>query len=204
MALTKPLDGFRFVEILQGDTLQKIALRELGDGAQWPLLIAVNDLFPPYLTADPTQVSAHVRLYGDTLVVPATRAQTAGAFEPDLVYGADLALNRGLFDADENGDLLLVAGVSNLKQAYESRLKTPLRELVFHGDYGCGVHGLKGRGGQPGVLTLGAQMVRSALNNDPRTSRVASTRATLSGDADLIEATVIPQAGKALDIGVPF
>lgn len=199
MAL-KRLAGFRFVEIQHGDTLQRIALREMGDASLWPNLIDINDLTPPYLTDDPALAGPKVKLFGHLLMVPAGEPQ--GEADPDAarIYGSDVALNKGLLQADETGDLALVAGVPNLKQALENRLATPLRDLLFHASYGCNVHSLKGEAGQPGIATLGAQFVRSAMLDDPRVREVGSAKANLTGDVLSVSATVTPITGTTVDI----
>lgn len=200
MALTKRLPASRFIEIRQGDTLQRIAQRELGDAKLWTVLIAINDLAPPYLTGDLLEAGPKVKLYGQSLLVPAVASQTSSADDPDRVFLADLDLANGLLSADENGDLRVVSGVANLRQAYAHRIATPLQELLFHPTYGCGVHRLKGQAGSPGTATLAAQYVRSALLADPRTQKVESTKATVSGDVTNVVASVVPVTGSSIDI----
>lgn len=197
---TKLLAGFRFVEIKQGDTLQRIALRELGDATRWTDLIYINDLFPPYLTADASAAGPHVKLYGQSLIVPASEIEGAGETDPALVFGRDVSLAKGRLGAAANGDLETVAGESNLRQAYKNRLETGLRELAFHPDYGNGARDLLGHGGDLGNLTLAAAFVRSALTADPRTKSVDSSTATLAGDSITVEAQATPVIGSSVDV----
>lgn len=200
MALTKSLDGYRFVEIEQGDTLQKIAARTMGDASLWTELIAINDLTPPYLTGDVEEAGPKVKLYGQMLVIPATKAEVFSSPDETLIFGTDILLNKGRLEASESGDLALVSGVKNLGQALRHRVATPLGELLFHKLYGCGVHQMKGRGGTPGATTLAAQYVRSALLADPRAQAVVKPTASLVGDACPVSATVVTVTGANVDL----
>ncbi len=199
MSLTKRLTGYRFVVIEYDDTLQAIALRELGDANRWRDLIAINDLVPPYLTGDVNLAGPKVRLYGQELTIPAVTIQTSAASDPERVFGVDLLLNQGLLVA-ENGDLALVKGVANLKQAIRHRIATALRELLFHPNYGCGVHLVKGDGADPTTATLGAKYVEGALLQDPRISSVPNCVATITGDACAIQVTAEAISGTSVDI----
>ena len=69
--ILKPLSGFRLVPTRRGDTLQDVAVRELGDAARWYDLAAINDLLPPFLTDDPQQAGPRVLLTGQDLKIPA-------------------------------------------------------------------------------------------------------------------------------------
>jgi len=197
----KRLTNFRFAQIHRGDTLQRIAQRELGDATRWVELIAINDLAPPYLTGDPLAAGAKVKLYGDSLIVPAVGARAPSTTDAERVFLADVALVGGQLRAGEDGDLGIVAGRDNLKQAYRNRIDTPLGDLIFHPAYGCGVHSMKGQAGRAGTAVLAAQYVRTALLADPRTQSVLSAKADLAGDAVEVTATAQPITGSAMDIG---
>src|SRR6185312_10836236 len=99
--LDRTLNGYRYVQILQGDTLQRIALRELKDASRWPDLITINDLSFPYIAANG---SDGVKAYGDSILVPAAVATVDATVDPDEVFGIDLALNDGKLTDDGNGD----------------------------------------------------------------------------------------------------
>ena len=197
----RPLEGFRLAEVRQGDTLQALALRELGDAAKWPLLIALNGLSPPYLTGDPALAGERVRLYGDLLVVPAAAAEVSAEAAPDLVFGVDAELRRGRLEAAE-GDFALVSGRPNLRQALKHRLDTDLGELVFHPRYGCEVHRMKGQGGGATSAALAAAYVKGALLGDDRVSTVDRSTARILGDAIAADAVITPVAGVPVDLSV--
>lgn len=203
MALSNPLAAVRYVAIQQGDTLQKIAARELGDATRWPDLITINNLSFPYLTGDvevALTAEGIVKLYGDSLLVPATLTTPSSTDDPVRVFGADIQLLKGRLMAGPNGDLALVSGSDNLDQAISNRIETPLGELVFHQDYGCGIHRLKGRGGDVGAVTLAGKYVESALLDDPRIDAVPVCTATINGDSISVNATVQPITGASTDL----
>lgn len=202
MALTKRLSGFRHVEIQQGDTLQAIAARELGDASLWVDLITINGLNYPYLTGDATAVleadPGTLKLYGESLIVPAGAAVTSSTDDPSRVFGVDVLLQAGRLVAGPTGDLALVAGRANLEQAIDNRIETPLGDLVWHQQYGCGIHKLKGRGGDVGAVTLSAKYVEAALVDDPRITQAEAT-AVLAGDAIDVTGKAQPVTGSAID-----
>jgi phage baseplate assembly protein W len=196
---TKRLSGYRFVTVQQGDTLQAIAQRELGDTTLWADLITINGLTPPYLTGDPLEASATVKLYGQEILLPAATVQISATSDPDRVFGVDLKLTNGRLGA-ANGDLALVGGVSNLRQAIKNRIETQLGELLFHPPYGCGVYRVKGEGADPTAATLGAKYVEGSLLADPRIAAVEAVTATITGDTCEIIATARAVAGTSVDI----
>ena len=196
---TKRLPGYRFVSIPHGDTLQALAQRELGDVELWREIVAINDLVPPYLTGDPLLAGPKVRLYGQEIVVPAATVQVAASTDPNRVFGVDLSLNQGRLEA-AGGDLALVGGLANLRQAINHRIATPLRELLAHPNYGCGVHAIKGEGADPTSAALGAKYVEGALLSDNRILSVDSASTTINGDAAEIVAVVRPKVGTSVDI----
>lgn len=204
MIPTKRLSGFRFIVIRYGDTLQQIASRELGDPARWADIIAINNLLPPYITADPGLASPRVKLYGETIIIPAAQSDAAAEVDEDRVFLVDIRLRRGRLEPDETGDLALTSGVENFKQAVRHRIATPLRELLFHPTYGCEVHKLKGQGGLGGVAALAAGFIKSALASDNRVASVESASAVLSGDSLSASAKVQPISGTSVDIEAPI
>lgn len=194
-----PLTGYRLVEVLYGDTLQSIAARELGDAERWAELIAINGLTWPYLTSDENESSATVKLYGQTIFVPAATPQVSATSDPDAVFGVDLLLVDGDLEAVD-GDLELVGGRFNLRQALKHRIDTPLGDLIFHQAYGCGAHRLKGRAASPTTALLGARYVRDAVQADPRVDSVIESTATVVGDVVQANANVRPVVGAAVAV----
>ena len=199
MSIMRPLNGFRLVEIKHGDTLQELAARELGDANKWRDIIAINDLLPPYVTGVAAEAGRHVKLYGQMIMVPAVQSSVSAEADPAAVFGVDLDLTGGLLAAD-SGDLRLIAGRANLRQALTHRVRTPLRDLLFHLPYGCGVHRLIGRVTGGAAAQLGSQYVRGALLADPRVSNVESVHSSPDGDVLPVAATINPIVGAPIEV----
>ena len=193
------LAGYRYVQIQVGDTLQTIAARELGDADQWRALIEINGLTSPFITKNAAMVSPTVLGYGARLLVPAPTVQISATTDPNRVFGTDLQLINGDLVV-VNGDFALVAGESNLRQALNNRLKTPLADLMFHLPYGCGINLIQGTVEGPTSGLLGARYASDALAADPRIQSVPSAVATIVGDTTSITATVVPVTGSSIDL----
>lgn len=191
--------GFRFVETRRGDTLQVLAARELGDAGRWPEIIAYNELVPPWLTDDPARAGPGVMLTGSVLRVPAPAQVATAEADPDAVFEVDLLLSGGRLVAD-GGDIAVVAGRDNLRQAIGHRLDTEAGELLFHQDYGSRVRQLVGATNGPTAALLAARYARGAVAGDPRIQRI--TEATAAADGDSINVTLVaePIVGRPIQI----
>lgn len=204
-SFTKTVTGYRKVQTLSGDTLERIAERELGNAAQWYDLAWLNNLSPPWITDDPTQaVPGSVLLTAqDTILVPSTAPAASGVAEAPNVFGRDCRLDHGQVTADDGGDIAVVTDTANLDQALTLRLGTRPRELVYHPDYGNKAYLLLGRGGTPLADRLAAAWVGACLKADPRVSAVKSVVAQTTGDVLAVTAVVTAVNGKRLPIGLP-
>lgn len=198
----RALTGYRYAEILHGDTLQRIAFRELGDATRWAELAWINDLIPPYITDDPIQASARVLLSGGALVVPGTKEIASAEIDPYRVFEADCLVNKGLLEADDAGDFAVVGGRENLKQQLEHRIATDKGALLYHPEYGCSVRRLLGVVNGPTAALLGREYVRSALLSDFRVAEVTRSVAEVNGDRLSVDAEVQPISGRPVDISV--
>ena len=198
----KPLAGFRFVEILHGDTLQAIAARELGDASQWSQLIAMNGLVPPYITDDPSVVTAGVLLSGGSIKVPAPQPVVTSTTDPDLVFERDILLDTYGGLSTENGDFAVASGRTNLRQALVNRVNTDRGELIFHQEYGSRVRALLGAVNGPTATLLAAQYAKSCVAADSRIKQVNSATATAVGDAIQVSVEAQPITGRVVDVTV--
>lgn len=203
----KPLNGYRFVDTQFGDTLQKVAARELGDAARWGDLIAFNNLVPPYLTDDPGQVAAGVRLTGSQILVPAGAPVISTATDPSVVFQIDLELLPqagtgavgGLLQA-VNGDFAVVAGRANFKQVLKNRIETARGELIFHMEYGSFCRLVIGAVNGPTAGLLVASYGKASLQADERVSDVDQAIATIVGDSIQLALEVIPIVGRPIQL----
>jgi phage baseplate assembly protein W len=202
-SFSKRITGYRAVNILVGDTLQRIAERELGSAAQWYDLIYLNGLVPPWIVDDAARVAPGVKLSGqDTLLVPSVAPAATGVTEAPSVFGTDCLLASGQIRADADGDIATVTDVANLKQALEMRLGTESGEMLWYPTYGCRAYTLLGRGATPVVNRLAAAFVASAVNADPRVARAENTTATALGDTLGCSSTAVAVNGKRVPVGL--
>lgn len=196
------MPNFRYAETRRGDTLQRIALRELGDASQWIEVGLLNGLRPPYVVDDEAQRAAGVLVAGDPIRVPSAVQMSSANINPDEVFGRDVQLVAGALMPNEGGDVLLVGGFENYRQALLNRLQVAKRELGNHPEYGSYAKALIGRGGGPAVANLAAYYTRLALLDDVRTQEVPRCVATIQGDALHIDADVVPVSGRLFNFSV--
>lgn len=200
----RPLIGYRLVDTLYGDTLQKIAARELGNADRWPDLANINNLMPPYITDDASLSSSRVLLSGSTLIVPAQSklSEASDSTDPDKIYQLDMGLSDGELSADENGDFVVFNGRDNLKQALVHRVDVERGELMWHPEYGSLHRALIGTVNGPTAGTLAAKYVEATLKADPRVQEVTSVEAQVVGDQINVIADVVPIVGRSMKIEV--
>ena len=200
----RPLIGYRLVDTLYGDTLQRVAARELGNADRWPDLANINNLLPPYITDDASIASSRVLLSGSTIVVPAQSkiSEASDSTDPDEIYQLDMGLIDGDMSADEGGDFLIFNGRENLKQALIHRVDVERGELLWHPEYGSLHRALIGTVNGPTAGTLAAKYVEATLKADPRVQEVTSVEATVQGDQINVIADVVPIVGRSMKIEV--
>lgn len=194
------INGFRYALTRHGDTLPEIAYRELSDAERWPELVWMNGLAYPYITDDPTVASAKVLLSGAYIMVPSAQQTLTPGTSAAEVYGRDCALSDGALSDDGSGDFLVASGMDNFRQQIKNRIDTPRGELIYHRNYGCSTHELKGETITPARLRLSAEYVRAAVLEDYRVAKANSATATAQGDADVVTASITPIAGGPIDI----
>ncbi len=197
MAFTKQLTGHRNVQTQRGDTLARIALRELGDASRWYELANINGLKPPYITDDKSQIGNGVLLTGSEIRIPSSNPIASAVTDPDIVFGTDVQLNRGEL-ISEAGDLALTSGVDNLKQAINHVLRTDPGELVYHARYGCSVRALVGDGNTALSGDIAPAFVKRSLLADSRIASVPQSTVRIEGDALVIECEAITVDGKQI------
>jgi hypothetical protein len=198
-----PLTGYRFVDTRQGDTLQVIAFRELGDATQWPILIAINSLVFPWITDNPARAATGVILAGQQILVPAPVPVIATATDPTTVFEIDIAIDaNGLLQADSTGDLAVVSGVANLEQALENRVSTDCGELIWNPPYGTLVRQLLGAMNGPNAGLLAAQYDTASVLLDPRVQSVEQSVVNIIGDDIDLQMNVVPIVGRSVRLAV--
>lgn len=196
----REMPSYRLAETHAGDTLQRVAAREMGDANRWYELAWLNDLASPYLTDRPEGATDAVLLTGSLIRVPAPTGINTDATERAQVYERDCKMVRRRLVDDGNGDIAVAAGTDNLTQQLSHRIDTPRGQLTRHPEYGCLVWQLQGKVTGPTASLLGAQYVKSAVEADYRVSSVISSTAEVTGDATRITASAEGIAGGKVDI----
>jgi len=135
-----------------GETIRTIAQRTLGSSNEWKVLVLLNNLKAPYISASGDGVN--VLRPGDLILYPVTSQNmtniTSGSkiLSANLVedtYGTDLKLrvSKGfgaqvVYDlaVGQTGDLATVTGIDNMKQAVTCIIACEQGELSLHPQYG--------------------------------------------------------------------
>ena len=193
---------YRIAETHYGDDLQAVAAREMGDANRWVELIWLNKLVPPYITDDTRRVTDGVLLAGSLMKVPAPLGLWTDAADTGQVYERDCAMVGRQLQDDGAGDIMVHAGLDNLRQQLEHRLITPTGQARRHPEYGCRVWRLLGSMNGPVAGLLGAQYVQSALEADYRVASVDFSRADVQFDAVKVTARAVAIEGSAVDLVV--
>jgi phage baseplate assembly protein W len=198
----RPLNGYRFVQTQHGDTLPKIAARELGDAGRWAELIVLNGMSYPYLTDDSAKVAPGVLLTGGLITVPAA-TPGAATNNPDAVFGQDILLTTGGFSF-QDGDFAVVSGLDNLNQALTNALDTDQGELIYHTSYGSLVRLVVGGKNDQTDILLAADYAKSTVMADPRISSVASSTGTALGNAVSVAVDAVTIEGSTSSTGTTY
>lgn len=200
----RELAGYRFVLTQHGDSLQRVAARELRDASKWNTIVALNKLQPPYLTDDPALASSNVILNGSTyLVLPATSAVYAKP-DPTSVFGTDLLLSPDGFLSTSNGDFATVTGIANLEQALSNALDTDQGELLHHPLYGTLVRRILGKVVGPTAQQLAAEYAKATVGADARIQQIDSAIATTVGDSISVKVQAESIVGDQVTAGATF
>lgn len=199
----------RTAPILVGDSLRRIALRELGDALRWIELAEVNQLRPPYIvdSVDPADRQRATLIYGDSIRIPLGKV-TDSVQLPQDVLGIDCALPQGRLQATTpTGDWDVVTATDNMAQALCHRIKTPVGDLLAHPDYGSQVSLVLGLKNNSVIQLMAIGFVRKALTQDPRVAETVGVSAAAPIDQLQISAriqTVVRNTALDLNLVFPF
>lgn len=187
--------AWRLAATQYGDTLQIVAARELGDANRWPELVWLNVLSSPFITDDQNSTAANVIISGQQIRIPTSRGLVS---RDDYNYETDCLLTNKLLSCDDSGDLVVVAGVKNLKQQLQHKINTPRGQATRHPDHGCLIWHLLGTVNGETAGSLGAQYVKTALLTDYRVASVKSSSAKIVGDAVFVNAVAVTIDGSEI------
>lgn len=191
----------------QGDTIQSIAAKHVGDARKWLDVAMINDLRPPYIT-DQANVPNTLRV-GDKVVIPVraprgspdtitTGAARTGDSQAAKNLGCDFLMAQqqdGLlgWQIDEAGgstDVLRVEGIDNFAQAIEMRFKTEQGQNILYPAIGI-PRAVGATGTRQASLDLRYQ-IRAQLLADKRVERLARFSFKLEEDRLTLDADLQP------------
>ncbi len=196
---TRQITGFRYVNTLYGDTLQKVAMRELGDASLWSTIAWMNELRHPYITDDASEVTTGVLLSGSAIRIPAAAAEVDADVVPEEVFLVDVKLTNGKLEF-KDGDIATISGRANLAQAVSNRITTNHNELLFHPTYGANLGSLIGQLNGPVRELVAQQYVEDEMAEENRISDVVSVTATSAGDSLSIKTELQPISGAQINL----
>jgi len=198
--------GFREVLVQQGDSVQSLAAKYMGDPNEWPSIVLANRMKAPYITSG-AQIPNTVQP-GDRISIPIPdNQQTADTFttgntdvgaQIDALLGVDIERERlpnGKFGwaidtAKGSTDVRKIRGLANLGQGLEGRLRTERGHNILYPQ--------AGPRRQIGNRIAGDDMVgaqfeyRQQLLADKRVQRITSLNFTNDLDVQTMEASVVP------------
>jgi len=199
--------GFEERIVGQGDTIQSLAAKYMGDANDWILIAVANQLQSPYITNGaklPGTLqpgSKFIIPISDTASVPnvfSTGEVALGKSQAEAYMGTDFELVRlanGTYGwqidaAGGSTDVHKVSGVNNLGQSFEGRMRTEQGTNILYPNLGMPrMVGVKNFGEK---LVDARYEVRRQLMSDSRVEQLAGIKFTVVGDAVDIDIDVVP------------
>jgi uncharacterized protein YoxC len=171
-------DGLILYTVKGNDTLQSIALDQLGDEELWPYIASVND----YRGNDDLNV-------GTRIYIPVV--SEAGAAEKDSFvitedaarnpYGSDIKIDEdGRIVVLESNDVALISGIENVKQAINLRLATEVGSMIKQTAFGLAAQ--PGLAGTTMTLKYVRMSLKDALLQDSRIEDISNLSVTSEAD----------------------
>jgi phage baseplate assembly protein W len=173
-------NGLNVYTIKGEDTLQSIALSEMGDEDLWVYIAAVNgglysnnDLVPGNTIYIPVQIETSEAINKEQFIMT-----------EDIIrdpYGTDILLDaNGGIVVQENSDVALVSGIENVQQAINLKLQTTAGSMIKQSAYG--IIAQAGFAGETMALRYMKMAIRAALIQDPRIEAIRNLFVTLESD----------------------
>lgn len=185
--------GWRSAEIRHNDTLQRLALRELGTAERWFDIANLNGLVPPYLASTR---SDGVLAWGDNILLPIYQPDSIAAIDDPFL--TDLKVDFDGFLMSDGQDLITVSGDDNLKQTLGFAVVAQYGKMLFHPEYGSFVPSLNGSINRVSLAGTAKFYASSAIINDPRVSDIVKINAYLLNDTISLSALIQPVRGQVI------
>lgn len=191
--------------VLGNENIYGVAQRLLGDSAKWKILVLVNQLKAPYISAAGDGIN--VLRPGDQILYPIQQLRPQSAIQPTeqkytgvsplagrlgcdlllVVTSGDGASSTYDLAVSPSGDLQTVSGLPNMEQAIVTKFDTEQGELPTHPQFGIKFPiGDKGRV----QSVIGFQVnARSTLLSDSRIDTVDQLQSKATGNVLQLRAT---------------
>ena len=181
-------NGYKTYVVGGRDTLQRIAINQMGDENLWPFIALINNI------TSNAELVPNSTIYIPILNVGATAIDSyvVSSNQAHDPLGTDIAL-----DADGNlllgaNDLVTVSGIANLMQAINTRLQTEEGQLIKQTAFGLLV---QAGNAAVGLTNSYVQMaIESSLIQDPRIAQVQDVKVMVDGDAIYVTANLVVPA----------
>jgi len=172
--------GLKVYTVKGDDTLQRIALNELGDENLWPYIASVNagitsneDLTPGEEIFLPVQVDPGDGVNKEQFILTED-------FTRDP-YGTDIRIDaNGDIVIQENSDVALISGIENIQQAIDLRLNTMAGSMIKQSAFG--ITAQAGIAGTELAIKYLKTAIRNSLTQDPRIESVENMIVSLDSD----------------------
>jgi hypothetical protein len=181
--------------VAAGETIRDIAARLLGDPGDWRSLVILNRLRAPFVAAvgspgvlGPGDAILYPKDNGGSTAVVNSQLPSGGGNPVIDSYGVDLRLasvyDNGQEYADlavgQDGDLEVIAGIDNVKQALNIKFLTERGELSAHTKFGAKFPtGSKATSNSFNEFRIN---ILNTINSDSRVSKVKALQLVASGD----------------------
>lgn len=182
-------NGLQSYTVRGEDTLQQIALTQLGNDNLWPNIAAVNenitsnsDLVPGEILYIPVQTNVNNTSRKEQFILTEDIAS-----DP---YGTDIQIDAtGNLIIQEEGDFSTVSGVSNIEQMINLRLQTQIGSMIKQTAFGL-IQSL-GLSGFDLAIKYLKMAIKNSLTQDSRIESVENIFVQLDRDTLLITFSVI-------------
>lgn len=119
----------------------------------------------------------------------------------ESIFGKDYSANGGL---TSKGDLMLVSGLGNAKQAIKNRLLTNIKVYDYLSDYGCELYTVLGEKRNHSSLQLLDLIIRDSLNLEPRVQKVLELNCYFKENMIVAEINLELVDGSVLDLNIEY
>jgi hypothetical protein len=186
-------DQYRYEYIMRaGESLLTLANRFMGSPAEWATLAEINNCLDAHTFGDGSPILA-----GSIILIPISTEGVTMPLNPREVTTAEDAMHTDFYLLDGDlelesnlGDLNLVGGLLNIKQAIINRIRSTVEEVTISPEYGVDFP-LIGSKITSGDATLIAVKLRESLLDDARVLDVQDMTITPLGDTLTVQLTVL-------------